>query len=125
MSKNVLEGELQVAFLLEAPKVFPELRLFRRNVMKIRVADPRTGRVRSMRFAVPGQCDLYGICTGGLHVEIELKSATGSLEPDQRSWRDFCSEWCIPYALLKAKKGESIPETIARWMVELRQAIPA
>jgi hypothetical protein len=124
MPQHALESDLLAALLLEAPRAFPELRLFRRNVSKVKILDPRTGRSRSMRFALPGQCDLWGVLVGGIHIEIELKSATGSLEPDQRVWRDFCAEWCIPYALLKARADESIPQTIARWLVELRATIP-
>lgn len=116
----ILESDLQAAFLLAAPAALPKLRLFRRNVSKIRILDPISNRSRVVRFALPGQCDLYGIVQGGEHFELELKSATGSLDEDQRRWKAFCEEWRVPYFLLKAKRDESKEQTVGRWIHEIQ-----
>lgn len=36
-----------------------------------------------MKFGLPGQADLSGILDDGRRVEIEVKSATGALRPEQ------------------------------------------
>ena len=115
-SRSSLESALQARLLRVAPVALPDLRLFRRNVGSARV---RGGAV--VTFAIAGQCDLYAIeKTTARHIEIELKSATGSLEPDQRAWRNFCESWGIPHAVLKAQKDETLDDTIGRWCRELK-----
>jgi hypothetical protein len=110
-----LESELQAALLLAAPSKLSNIRLFRRNVGTVRVGK------RVMRFGIPGQCDLYALGRGGRHGEVELKAAAGSLKPEQRAWRDFCAAWGIPWIVLKAKLGEPVDQTIARWLTELSE----
>jgi hypothetical protein len=113
------ESTLQAAFLIAVPKVFPNLRLFRRNVGVAKV------RGATIRYSIPGQCDLYGYIRGAQSrvVEIELKSATGTLEPEQKMWRDFCLAWGVPWICLKAKKDETADETVSRWCDELKVMI--
>ena len=113
---NPLESELQTALLLAAPAAIPHLRLFRRNVAKVRVGK------RTIRFAIPGQCDLYGLVRGGRHIEVELKAAAGSLSAEQRAWRDFCQEWNVPWLLLQAGRGETVEVTVSRWLSELARS---
>jgi hypothetical protein len=112
-----LESELQSKLLLVAPERFPDLRLFRRNVAKARI------RGHVVRFAIPGQCDLYGITRGGLHIEVELKNVGEKLKPDQVRWKSWCDEWKIPHTVLTAMKGETEEETINRWCLELGELV--
>jgi hypothetical protein len=107
------ESALQVALLLEAPARLPEIRFFRRNVGGVRVHG------KTVKFGIRGQCDLYGLVRGGKCVEVELKSATGRLSPDQKKWAKWCNEWDLPHIVLTAKREETEKETIDRWCTEL------
>lgn len=107
------EGELQSALLLEAPKRIPRVRLFRRNVGTVRIGE------RVMRFGVAGQCDLYALVQGGLHIELELKAADGRLSTAQHAWAKFCTHWSVPYLLLRAEVDEPVPDTAARWCEQI------
>ena len=111
------ESHLQVRFLLAAPARLPSVRLFRRNVIAVRVED------RTIRAGIAGQADLYALVRGGRHVEVELKNVGETLNPDQRVWRDWCVEWDIPHIVLTAKKNESAEETVDRWCKELSTLI--
>jgi|SRR5579864_1330737 len=114
-----LERDLKSALLLAAPRELPNLRLFTRQVMRVRPLDPD----RTIPVGIRGQSDLYGITRGGLHIELELKTATGRLSPKQLFWQDFCLEWAIPHLVLKARSGEAVPETVKRWCGEVRERI--
>jgi len=96
--------------LLEAPRALAGLRLFRRSVGAVKI-DPRF-----IRFAVPGQCDLYGFWRGGRSIELEVKAAGGALSPNQRAWRDFCLEWGIPWIELRPYPPEDVRQTLDRWL---------
>ena len=120
---NKLESELLAALLLVAPREVPAMRVFRRNVAFIQIKDPEHGKDRKMRFGVKRQCDTYALVAGGLHLELELKSATGRLTPEQREWRSFCATWRIPYRLLFPTPGETPAETVMRWCVEIRELL--
>lgn len=109
--------QLQPELLRLAPYRIPELRLFRRNILRAKI----DGRI--IQAGIKGQCDLWGVTRGGTHVEIELKSIRGSLTPEQRSWGAFCVEWRVPYVALKAHKGESCQQTAERWCVEIRRVL--
>jgi hypothetical protein len=111
------ESDLQTNLLLVAPTRFPDLRLFRRNIGKARLH----GYV--VRFALPGQCDLYGITRGGIHIECELKNVGKKLDPDQVTWKTWCDEWKIPHIVLTAGRGETDQETVERWCLELEALI--
>lgn len=114
------ESRLQAKLLLEAPKRFADMRLFRRNIGS---ATMRGGY--TVNFGIPGQADLYAIVRGGRHVEIELKSVGKTLEPDQRNWASWCAEWGIPHIMLQAKKDETDEEVIDRWCGELEKLLDA
>ena len=113
---NHLESTLQSALLLAAPGELPNVRFFRRNVGVAKM------RGATVSFAVAGQCDLYGLVKGGRALEVE-RIATGTLKPDQRDWRDWCVAWSVPHIVLKAKKDETVEQTVSRWIVELRALI--
>jgi hypothetical protein len=72
-----------------------------------------------VQYGIAGQCDLYGLVRGGHHIECELKSARGVLNPEQESWMNWCIAWGVPHLVLKAVKGESIDQTVSRWCEEL------
>lgn len=112
-----LESKLQALLLIAAPERFPDLRLFRRNVGAAKI------RGFTVRFALPGQCDLYGMTRGGQHYEVELKGPGKKLEPDQVKWRDWCLEWKVPHIVLTAMKMETETETVERWISELENFI--
>src|SRR5271155_1470180 len=121
--KNPLESKLQTDLLLAAPRELPDLRLFRRNVGGGQFVD-YAGHARAVQFGIAGQSDLFGYWKGGCVTEIELKSATGTLSPEQKQWQAFCLAWGVPHVVLKAKKNETIGDTIVRWCSELREVMP-
>ena len=106
----ILESTYQSRLLLDAPKRLPDLRLFRRQIM----AGTIDGR--RMRAGVKGQADVYGFWRGGRVVELELKSLTGASTPEQKTWREFCVTWGVQHHVLKPLTGESIAETVTRWL---------
>lgn len=110
-----LESQLQSRLLLVAPERLPALRLFRRNIGEARMRGGYT-----VRFALPGQCDLYGYVRGGRVIEIELKAPGRGLSADQRTWRAFCLEWGVPHVVLTGRKEETVDETVERWCGELK-----
>ena len=111
-----LEGDLKSALLLAAPRELPTLRLFTRQVMRVKLHEPE----RTVAVGIKGQCDLYGLARGGLHIELELKTATGLLSKNQVAWRAFCERWAVPHLVLRAKAAESVEETVKRWCGEIR-----
>jgi hypothetical protein len=113
-----LESSLQTALLLAAPARLPALRLFRRNI-----GAARMGGDFVVRFAIPGQCDLYGITRGGGHIEVELKSLKKPLSPEQKAWGVWCVEWGVPHVVLRSADGETVEQTVGRWCVELERLI--
>lgn len=115
-----LESHLQSLLLLAAPLALPSIRFFRRNIGKAKYGE------HTVRFGIPGQCDLYAIGRGGkLHLEVELKNVGKTLNQDQKAWRDWCLEWEVPHIVLKALKDETDVQTIERWLEELRSTLRA
>lgn len=115
-----LESQLQSALLLAAPARIPDLRLFRRNIGEAKLKGGYT-----VQFGIPGQCDLYGITRGGVHLEVELKGLKTPLSVEQRVWKDWCDEWQIPHIVLRAGKDETVKETVDRWCRELGELAAA
>ncbi len=114
-----LESDLKAALLLAAPRLLPSLRLFRRQVMRVRLEDPD----RTFAVGIKGQADLWGVWRGGRHIELELKNATGRLTTHQVAWQAFCRSWGVPHLVLRGRDGESTEETVRRWIIEI-QAVP-
>ena len=112
-TRKRLESTYQSRLLLEAPKTLPDLRLFRRQIMS-GVIDGRR-----MSAGIAGQSDVYGFWRGGRAVELELKGPTGNPTPAQKVWREFCLAWGIPHLVLKPQRGESVDETVGRWLREI------
>lgn len=113
----MLESDYQAALLLAAPGALPNLRLFRRNIGAAKFHG------HTVRFAIKGQCDLWGLARGGMHIELELKAPGGRLSPDQANWRSFCLAWGVPYLLLKAERTETVEGAVERWMGEIRSLL--
>jgi hypothetical protein len=107
------ESTLQARLLALVPALLPNVRLFRRNVLKVRIEG------RAMRAGIKGQCDLYGYERGGRIIELELKSLTGRQTPEQVRWAEFCRAWVVPHLVLKPVHGEEIDETVTRWCLEI------
>ena len=105
--------------LYEAARAMPHVRLFRRNVLKLKVIDARTNRDRMVIAGIPGQSDLYGYVFGGRCIEVELKSQNGRLTPEQRAWRDWCLAGQIPWLCLWPWPGETKEETVRRWVAAI------
>jgi hypothetical protein len=110
--------QLQPAFLLLAPKRIPDLRLFRRNVIKVHIGD------RFVRAGIRGQADLHGYWRGGTGIEVELKAARGRSTPEQIAWATFCREWGVQHLVLKALAKETTEETAERWCREVEALRP-
>ena len=71
------ENEIQ-ARIIAAIGSRPDVRIWRANTGAAQMANGQF-----VRFGIPGQADLSGITADGRRLEIEVKSATGRLRPDQ------------------------------------------
>jgi hypothetical protein len=110
------EIPLMRELLYEAARAMPWVRLFRRNVLKLKVIDARTQKDRMVIAGIAGQSDLYFYTYGGRCGEVEIKSQNGRLSPEQRVWRDWCQAGQIPWLCLWPWPGETKEETVARWV---------
>jgi hypothetical protein len=113
--KGINEKVLQRALLRRAPSAIADLSLFPRDA---HVGD--TPRV----FGAPGQADLWGVWQGAIHIEIELKSVDGRLSKEQKAWKEFCLKNGIPHLVLQAWTGETVPDTIDRWIQRIISCRP-
>lgn len=116
----MLESALKRLFLAELPKMLPELRLINRVVGNFEARGRPGSPIRTVNVGIKGLCDLHGWRRGGQAVEVELKSATGRLRPEQLHWRDWCLAWGIQHYVLSARKDETPEQTVARWIEEVR-----
>ena len=86
----------------------PYLRLFRRD----------TGMAISMSghpisYGIVGAADIYGFARGGAHIEIEVKTGKGDLEPDQRNWRAICDRLGVLHILARSLSDCSMLDRFA------------
>lgn len=116
--KNAPERDLQNHFRIWASERIKDVRVFVRSVGVFELED---GRV--FRAGLRGQSDLYAITKGGRHIEIEVKSKTGKLTPDQERWRDWCQSFGVPWFLLKPEGDETQGQTLERGIQMLRAAM--
>ena len=114
------ETQLLHLLLQRAPAVFPDARLFRRNVGLYYTKDGRPVRV-----GIEGQADAYALLRGGLLVEVETKAARGRMSEPQHRWRDFCVAMGIPHVVLIASKSATPQEIVSEWIDELRGVFAA
>lgn len=87
--------------------------------MRVHLTDPD----RTYAIGQKGQADLWGLYRGGLHIELELKTAKGTMLKRQLAWEAFCRGWDIPHFKLRARVGESAEETVGRWCGEIRAVV--
>lgn len=109
------ETGLVKLFMHRASREIPHVRIFRRNVLKLRVEN------RVVSAGLPGQCDCYAYVRGGRVIELEAKSLGGKLEAKQHVWRAWCLAWGVPWHQLIPFPGESQEQTLSRWVQELRE----
>ena len=112
------ERSLQNLFRMRLTESIPAVRAFVRSVGVFELED---GRV--FRAGIKGQCDLYAMARGGLHIEMECKAERGRLTPEQKAWRDFCGEWGVPWLLLQPLRGEALEDTMQRWVELVREIV--
>jgi hypothetical protein len=111
------EISLMREFQHRAAVEVPDARLFRRNVLFVKLED------RAIRAGIKGMCDLWAYVKGGYSIEIETKALRGVLNENQERWRDWCREWGVPWMLLKQGKKESPEFTVERWVTEFRALV--
>jgi hypothetical protein len=115
------EHDLLALFIRAVPEALPNVRVFRRNIIRRKVM---INRIPVMLVnGIPGQGDAYAIVKGGRHIEIEAKSSKGVMRPGQKRWRLFCGIWGITHLVVKGSKDELVEETVARWVEELRAVL--
>lgn len=67
----------------------PDLLIWRNQPGKAEVWDARTGAPRMLTFGVIGSADIMGVLKpSGRIVGLEVKTATGRLEPHQTTWAE-------------------------------------
>ncbi len=110
------ENEIQ-ARIIAAIGSRPDVRIWRANTGAAQMANGQF-----VRFGIPGQADLSGITADGRRLEIEVKSATGRLRPDQIAFgnmiRKFGGIYIVARSVEQAVQSldsfirrESIPES--------------
>lgn len=112
------ETQLLHAFMAAAPYSIKDVFIERRNIINV-----ETKFGQRVRNGIKGQADAFSLSPGGLHVELEAKSATGRLAEHQRKWQALCERRNIPHMVLVARHQEPNRETIARWIEELKTCI--
>ena len=112
------EKVLQRSLLKKAPSAVPDLLLFPRMTAPVQLGTTKTVVGRT------GQADVWGVWKGGIHIEIELKSIDGKLSKEQKDWKEFCLKNGIPHLVLQAWTGESIEDTIQRWLLKIISSRP-
>jgi hypothetical protein len=104
------------ALYAAASRALPGVTLFHRNVGAIKLEQ------RMFRAGLPGQSDFYAIRhTDAKHFEVEVKNVGGRLSEDQERWRTWCTDHGVPSIVLEVRRGEVEPETVARWLAELKE----
>jgi hypothetical protein len=116
-TKGVSEKVLQRALLQRT--AIPDLLLFERETVLASIGD--TKKV----IGLAGQADLWGVWPGAIHIEIELKSVDGRLSKEQQDWKRLCLTNGIPHLVLQAWTGETVNDTVERWVQKILAARPS
>lgn len=83
---------MTAALLVEIPKRFPHIRVWRNNRVDAMVPG-RGGKMRRVQAGINGQADLSGIIGPlGTRVEIEIKSPTDRMSPEQLGFQKMISD---------------------------------
>ena len=88
----------------------PGVRLWRQQCGRVPVLDPRDVRraltlglrVRYMQLAPPGAADLCGLMADGRMLQVECKSPTGRVRPEQTKWREIIEKYRGIYILARS-----------------------
>lgn len=121
MTPLATETELKWQFIATVPFALANVLVFDRPILHVQAT--AKGRTWHQRAGVPGQADAYAVARGGLHVELEMKSARGVVAEKQELWRRRCERLRVPHLVLRARKNELPADTVMRWIEELRAAI--
>ena len=79
-------NELTAALLIEIPKRFPNIRVWRNNRVDA-MAVGRNGKLRRIKAGLDGQADISGIIgPTGRRLEIEVKVGKDSQSQDQQAF---------------------------------------
>ena len=119
---RMTETDLMWLFMREAPFHLRDVFIERRTILRGARIGVSGARVSS---GIPGQCDLFALAPGGVHIEIECKSARGSEREAQTRWRELCQRRGIPHMVFRALKNEAPEATVMRWIEELRAKLPS
>lgn len=90
------------AYILAQLNLLPRCYFWRQNTGVAQAGD------RSIRFGVPGQADITGVANGR-RVEIEVKSETGRLRPEQRAFQSRVTEAGALYLVARCLDDALIP----------------
>jgi hypothetical protein len=86
------------------------IRLFRRNVGAM-----RTDAGGFIRFAAPGQSDLWGIDRTGRHWELECKRPRNKPTPKQLAWlMEMTARGAVAYWADNADTAENVADAVLR-----------
>ncbi len=118
---KVTEGQVQSA-CLALLGLYPEIDVWRQNTGAAWLRTPGDCRgFRPVYFGVKGQADISGTIrqlyrgpkgtSFGVRLEIEVKSATGKLSPEQKEWRERTRKNGGIY--LVARSSERLQEDLA------------
>lgn len=114
----MIETELRREYVAACTAEIRDVRLFIRNIATLEIED------RVIKAGVKGQADAWGWLFRSPYpvpLEIELKNVKTPQSPHQKAWAAYCQAKSVPYLLLRARKGETPPEIIARWVRETNE----
>lgn len=94
-------NKLTADLLIEIPRKFPNIRVWRNNRVDAMVPG-RGGKMRRVQAGVDGQADISGICCirhprlaprkFGLRIELEIKVGRDRLSDKQEAFREMINE---------------------------------
>ena len=96
MSAPIAEAVLQ-RLILARLNLLPGVKVWRSNTGARQVAG---GRV--IRFGVRGQGDISGVGPNGIRIEVEVKTATGRLTPDQLAFGELMKKHGAVYVVARS-----------------------
>ena len=87
VAKPMTANQITAALLVEIPKMFPQVRVWRSNRIDA-MAVGRGGQLRRVSAGIDGQGDLSGIAgPRGVRVEVEVKAGKDRMRPSQISFK--------------------------------------
>ena len=122
-ARDASERSIQAQVLLAVGSL-PTARLWRQQAGHVPVVDRRDAKaahaagfhIRYMELAPPGAADLCGVLADGRILQLEVKSETGYLGPNQKLWGQMIQKFGGVYACVR-----SVEEAIAAVERAVRQ----